>query len=134
MSVKSKKSSVKIDRPFKADLLKQARAVVRQYQVILNQEDDHWYGRGLELPMTFGDGETVEACIADTVEAMVASVALMLEEGQRPPTPAREGKRTEQVNIRLSAEEKLRLETIAEERGYRGLGDYMRAAALEHAR
>ena len=54
----------------------------------------------------------------------------MLEEGQSPPPPASEGVRTEQVNIRFSAEEKLALETAARQHGFRSVSDYVRAAAL----
>jgi uncharacterized protein (DUF1778 family) len=37
------------------------------------------------------------------------------------------------VNLRLSAEEKLRLETAAQRKGFRGLSDFIRAAALHDA-
>ena len=42
----------------------------------------------------------------------------MLEEGQRPPTPSRAGTRTMQVNVRLTAEEKVLLESTAKRQGY----------------
>ena len=58
----------------------------------------------------------------------------MLEEGQKPPRPAREGKRTQQVNVRLTAEEKAMLEGTAKRNGFHGLSDFLRAAAIEAAR
>jgi predicted RNase H-like HicB family nuclease len=105
--------------------------MVGEYQVILNCEEGHWYGRGLELPHVYGDGETPERCIASTREALTAAVAYMLEQGQAPPTPAKQGKRTTQVNVRLTAEEKVILEGTARRKGFEGLSDFIRAAAME---
>ena len=91
MSAKSKKSAKAIDRPFDAHTMAKAVKVAEQYQVILAFEDGHWYGRGLELPNIHGDGKTVNQCVENTREAFAGWVAYLLEEGQRPPTPAREG-------------------------------------------
>jgi predicted RNase H-like HicB family nuclease len=134
MSAKSKKSAKAIDRPFDADLLARARLVADSYQVILSMEDGHWYGRGLELPHVFGDGPTVERCVEETRQALTGAVALLLEEGSRVPAPARENTRTHQVNVRLTAEEKILLETSSKRKGFNGLSDFIRAAALESAK
>ena len=121
-------------RPFAADIQKRAQTMVSDYQVILNCEEGHWYGRGLELPNVFGDGETPAECIDNTREALAAAVAYMLEQGQAPPTPAKQGKRTTQVNVRLTAEEKVILESSARRKGFEGLSDFLRAAAMEAVR
>ena len=134
MSAKSKKSAKAIDRPFDAHTLAKARKVADQYQVILAFEDGHWYGRGLELPNIHGDGKTVNRCVENTREALAGCVAYLLEEGQRPPSPAREGTRTAQVNVRLTAEEKALLESTAKRKGYSGLSDFIRAAAIDATR
>ena len=134
MSVKSKKSAKAIDRPFDADVTAKAKAIAQEYQVIVACEDGHWYGRGLEMPRVFGDGKTANQCIENTREALTAAVAYLLEEGQRPPTPATDGRRTMQVNVRLTAEEKALLEVTAQRKGFSGLSDYVRAAAIEVAR
>jgi predicted RNase H-like HicB family nuclease len=134
MSVKSKESAGAIDRPFSAEVLNQAAEIAERHQIILSREEGRWYGRGLELPNVFGDGRTVTQCIADSREALRGAVACMLEEGQKPPTPAQEGVRTQQVNVRLTAEEKAHLETTAKRKGFKGLSDFIRAAALESAR
>lgn len=134
MSAKSKKSVKAIDRPIDADVMAKARKIAGAYQVILACEDGRWYGRGLEMPRVFGDGKTANQCIEDTREALTVAVACLLEEGQRPPTPASEGTRTMQVNVRLTAEEKALLEVTAKRKGFTGLSDYVRAAAMEVAR
>ena len=134
MSAKSKKSAKPIDRPIDADVMAKAKAIAQEYQVILACEDGHWYGRGLELPGVHGDGKTVGQCVENTREAFCGWVAYLIEEGQRPPTPAREGTRTMQVNVRLTAEEKALLEVTAKRKGFSGLSDYVRAAAMEVAR
>jgi predicted RNase H-like HicB family nuclease len=108
--------------------------MVSDYQIIVECEDGHWYGRGLELPHVYGDGETAEQCIDSTREALAAAVAYLLEAGQVPPTPARHGKRTTQVNVRLTADEKAILENTARRKGFEGLSDFLRAAAMEAVR
>ena len=134
MSDKSKKSAEAIDRPFSAQVLKEAKRIVAEYQVVMHCEEGHWYGRSLELPRVFGDGKTADQCIKDTQEALCGAVACMLEQGQKPPVPAREGTRTQQVNVRLTADEKAVLETTARRKGFKGLSDFLRAAALDAVR
>lgn len=48
--------------------------------------------------------------------------------------PATTGRRTEQVNVRLTADEKLLLEASAQRKGYSGLSDFIRAVAIEATR
>jgi predicted RNase H-like HicB family nuclease len=91
-----------------------------------------WYGHALAYPEAMGDGKTPEQSIKETREALLAAVATMLEDGQTPPAPARQGVRTEQVNVRLTAEEKAVLESKAKSRGFRGLSDFIRTSALSN--
>ncbi len=135
MSGKSRKSSKKaLDRPFAAEILAKARKLADQYQVIVWHEEEEWFGRGLELPHVFGDGHTPDECLENTREALVGMVATLLERRERPPTPAHAGKRTAQINVRLTAEEKALLEVTAQRKGFNGLSDFVRAAALESIR
>ncbi len=130
MSAKSKSSSKALERPFDATVLKRARAIAEQYQIILQFEDGEYYGRGLEMPYVMNDGKTPDACVRATRESLTIAIATLLEAGDVPPAPASEGKRTEQVNVRLTPEEKLLLEEAARSRGFRGLGDFVRTTAL----
>jgi predicted RNase H-like HicB family nuclease len=134
MPAKLKKSSKAIDRPIDAGTLKRAEVIAQRYQIILSCEEGHWYGRGLELPQVFGDGKTANQCIENTREALAGVVAFLLEEGRRPPSPARAGARTAQVNIRLTPEERALLETTSRQKGFSGLSDFVRAAAMEMAK
>jgi predicted RNase H-like HicB family nuclease len=108
--------------------------MVAEYQIVLTSDDGRWYGRGLELPLVFGDGKTPEKCVESTREALGAAVAYFIEQGQLPPAPANSGKRTTQVNVRLTAEEKAILEGAARRKGFEGMSDFLRAAAMESAR
>jgi uncharacterized protein (DUF1778 family) len=58
----------------------------------------------------------------------------MLEDGQVPPAPASEQKRTEQVNVRLTTEERLLLEEAAHNKGFRGISDFVRTTSLAQAK
>lgn len=119
-----------MDRPFAKRILAEARAIAGLYKIILESEDGHWYGSGLEIPTAFGDGKTPHAAVADTREALVLAVAYLLEKGETPPTPAREGKRSVQVNVRLTPREKAVLESKAQAKGFRGLSDFIRNSVL----
>ncbi len=130
MCAKSKKPSKELDRPFAAAVLAQAREIAELYQVVLWQEEGHWFGRGLELPLTFGDGPTAEKAVKNTRAGLVAHVAHLLEKGQRPPAPASAGTRGEQVNVRLSTDEKQSFELAARSRGFEGLSDFIRTTVL----
>lgn len=132
-SVRSRNSSstkLALDRPFDRTILATARTIAEQYKIIVEFEDGGWYGHGLEMPTVFGDGRTVQAAVADTREALVTAVAYLLEKGQTPPAPAREGNRSMQVNVRLTPEEKGVLESRAKAKGFRGLSDFIRASVL----
>lgn len=126
MSSKSKK----LNREFDKKVLSNARKIVEKYEVIISHENDEWYGRGLEMPTVFGDGKTPDECVKNTKDALVATVAHLLEQGEVIPAPAGDGKRTEQVNVRLTTEEKVILVASARSNGFRGLGDFLRAKAF----
>lgn len=133
MSAKSKNSSKRIDRAFDAALLRRASSIAAQYQIVLQFEDGEYYGRGLEMPYVMNDGKTPDRCVTATRDSLTVAVATLLEKGEVPPAPASGGKRSEQVNVRLTTEEKLTLENAARSRGFKGLGDFMRATVLAHA-
>jgi predicted RNase H-like HicB family nuclease len=134
MSAKSKKSSKAIDRPFDRNALRRAREIANSYQIIITPEDGEYFGRGLEMPNVMGDGRTPDACAAATREGLTVAVAYLLENGEAPPPPASEGKRSEQVNVRLTSEEKVMLEEAARRRGFRGLSDFIRSISLASTR
>ncbi len=125
------KRGASVGRPMKAATLAEARRWASEYQVIVAQEDGHWYGRGLELPQVMGDGPTAERCIEATREALATAVGYLLETGRRPPTPARERQRTTQVNVRFTAEEKALLEAASRRKGFQSLSEFIRTAAVE---
>jgi len=123
------------DRPFDPSLLDRARAIASRYQIVVHFEDGEWYGRGLELPMAMNDGETPDACIANTRAILTTAVAVMLEDGQTPPRPAASAEpvRSQQVNVRLTDDEKAMMESASQRKGFRGISDFVRAAALTEA-
>ena len=134
MSAKLKSSSKKIDRPFDPAILRRAREIAGSYQIILHFEDGLYFGRGLELPTAMNHGKTPDECVRATREILTTAVAYMLESGQTPPSPASENKRTEQINVRLTPEEKLFLEEAARTKGFRGISDFVRSASLANAK
>jgi hypothetical protein len=118
-----------IDRPIARAILLRARQAVARYQITLWQEGGQYWGRCVELDC-LGDGPTAQKCVKATRQAAVVAAAVALKQGEDLPPRAREGVRTEQVNVRLSLEEKSAIEAAANRLGYRGVSDYMRAAAI----
>ena len=131
MSAKSKSSrkSGAVDRPFDPAILDRARKIASRYRVVLRQEDGHWFGHGVELPDAHEDGMTPDACVDKCREMFGTVVAYMLEQGQVPPAPADEAKRTVQLNVRFTPTEKFVLESAARRSGL-GISDYVRDKAL----
>jgi predicted RNase H-like HicB family nuclease len=134
MSARQSKQPKAIDRPFESALLKRAVEIASAYQIILQFEDGEYYGRGLEMPLVMNDGKTPDECVRATRESLISAVATLLEKGEQPPAPASEAKRSEQVNVRLTVEEKLLLDEAARRRGFKGLGDFVRTTALANLR
>jgi predicted RNase H-like HicB family nuclease len=126
MSNKSKK----LKKPFNKDILATAKKIARKYEVIMSFENGEWYGRGLEMPNVFGDGKTPDECVRNTQDGLISAVAHLLERGDVVPAPASEHRRTEQVNIRLTVEEKAILGASAKSKGFQGLADFIRTKAL----
>ncbi len=134
MCAKSRKDSDKkndaIDRPFDPEVLRRAADLAPQYRLVLEQEEDGFGATVFEMPNVYGFGETVDACIKETRELLESALAFMMESGEAIPLPSAEPKRTEQVNIRLTPDEKWQLEEAARRQGFRGVSDYVRSATL----
>jgi predicted RNase H-like HicB family nuclease len=128
-STTSKKA---LDRPFDPAIWRRAKRIAAAYRIVLEPAKNGLLGYSIEMPTVAIDGTTPNECFEETREALTVGVATMLELGRTPPGTG--GRRTAQVNIRLSYDEKLRLEEAARDAGFRGLSDYVRHAALVEAR
>lgn len=128
----AKRGRGRIDRPFDPAILKRAKGIVDRYQVVIRRESDGYYGRGLELPGALGNGTTPAACLDSTRDSMAAVVAFMIERGETPPPAASDETKLVQLNVRISAGEKMMFEEAARQRG-QGLSDFIRSAGLERA-
>jgi predicted RNase H-like HicB family nuclease len=112
-------------------LLAKAAAISAGYRLLITpRPDGEFTGCAVEMPLVIGRGKTEAACIADTRDALAQTVASYLERGETPPAPATDAKREVQLNIRLTPDERLRIEERARLAGFRSLADYVRRAAL----
>jgi predicted RNase H-like HicB family nuclease len=115
----------------KASVLRKAKKIAGSYRITIERHDRLGFiGSSLELPTVFADAKTPETCYEATQEALMVAVATMIERGQRPPQPASAKKRNEQVNVRLTSEEKTLLSNAASSLGFKGISDFLRNAAL----
>lgn len=129
ISARSRKS-LKVGNLPTAQHEAEAARLAELYRITLWQEDGEWWGRCVELPHCLGDGATCDAAVKATKQGIAASVSADLADGIPAPLPAREGVRSEQVNVRLSADERQAIEANAIRAGFKGLADYIRAVAL----
>jgi predicted RNase H-like HicB family nuclease len=131
-SLKNEAKSGKLEKPFKEPVLRKAKQIADKYRITLERNDRLGFiGSSVELPTVFTDAKTPQDCYKATEEALTVAVAMMLERGQRPPQPASAGMRTEQVNVRLTAEEKLLFTNAAANLGFKGISDFIRNSALD---
>jgi len=131
---KSKKTKRKLDRPFAAEVLREARAHASHYRIVIEPDDEVGYiGRVMEMPSIMADGLSPQDCYDQTSEAAIGAVALLLEQGQCPPAPASSQKRTAQINVRVTEDERMKLEDAAKRLGFRGVSDFVRTSALSNA-
>jgi len=122
-------------RPFDGKIWTQAKAIASDYRILIEADDEvGYFGRSLEMPGVMADGTTPTKCVEAVREALASAIATMIEQGQTPPLPAREERRTSQLNIRLTPEEKEILETAARHKGFRGVSDFVRTTTLSHLR
>jgi predicted RNase H-like HicB family nuclease len=111
--------------------VRKAKKIVADYRIILERHERLGFiGSSVELPTVFSDARTPEKCYKAVADALMVAVATMIECGQRPPQPASAGRRTEQVNVRLTAEEKLLFANAATNLGFKGISDFIRNTAL----
>ena len=123
-----------ISRAFDPAVLTKATKLVRQYRLTFERDAEVGFvGSSIEMPYVMADGATIEDCATSTAEALIGAIATLLEAGERPPSPASKGKRERQINVRLTAEEKVRLEEAARREGFRSISDFIRTTALNRA-
>lgn len=130
-SSKSGAKSKDLKRSFKESVLRKAKKMAADYRIVLEKNERLGFiGSSVELPTVFADAKTPDKCYKATQEALMVAVATMIECGQRPPQPASAGRRTEQVNVRLTAEEKLLFANAAMNLGFKGISDFIRNTTL----
>jgi len=130
-SSKSGAKSKNLKQPFKKSVVRKASKIVADYRIMLERNERLGFvGSSVELPTVFADAKTPEKCYRATEDALMVAVATMIECGQRPPQPASAGRRTEQVNVRLTSEEKLLFANAATNLGFKGISDFIRSTAL----
>ena len=130
-NTRTKTKIVDLRRALKASVLRKAKKIVVDYRITLERNDRLGFiGSSIELPTVFADAKTPDRCYKATEEALMVAVATMIECGQRPPQPASAKKRTVQVNVRLTSEEKLLLANAATNLGFKGISDFIRNTAL----
>lgn len=118
--------------PFSGEVLRKARKKAGEYHIVIERSERLGFiGSSIELPNVYAEGKTADECYCTVQEALTIAVATMIEAGRRPPMVAGPHKRTIQVNVRLTPEEKSMLLNASFLLGFSGLSDFIRNAAIE---
>ena len=126
-----KSKSVDRDHVFPLTIQRRATKAASNYQIVIQAHPEGGFaGRVGEMRSIVGFGETVLDCYQETLENLTFALAILMEDGQKIPSPFSDRSRAEQVNVRLTSEEKQQLVERAKAGGFRGVSDYVRAKAL----
>ena len=123
-------------RPFAPEIEAEAERIVSLYRMFVewHAADELFYAGGAEYGYLCGHGPTREEALAMATDGLIGAVATTLEGGDEPPMPfADVDDRDEHVEVKVSAAELRELERLADRAGFRGVGDYLRHAALSRA-
>jgi len=132
ISSKAKTKTKGLEKPFKPSVLREAKKIADGYHITMEKNERLGFiGSSFELPTVFVDGRTPDKCYNATQEALVVAVSTMIENGQRPPRSASANRRTVQVNVRLTSQEKLLIANASSNLGFKGVSDFIRNSALE---
>ncbi|MEM9754149.1 MAG: type II toxin-antitoxin system HicB family antitoxin [Planctomycetota bacterium] len=108
---------------------REAQERAEHYQINVFTDDGLWYGRIVEMPSVMNHGKTPAAAIKAARELLATTLAYHIEESL-PIVPPISETRDRQINVRVSGYEKQALERAAKQQGFRGIGDFVRHAAL----
>lgn len=128
----------RIDPVRDRDLIARAEAAARDYRIVLDATDSGGFiGSVAEMPGVMAEGRSAEECVEFTRRALVIGIMALLRRGHTPVPSLkqrrREGelRREDQLNLRLSADEKRMLEQAARKQGFRSVSEFVRTRALE---
>jgi hypothetical protein len=128
----SRDFGVVVDTQRDPELIRQAHSITDEYRIILDEvSPGRFVGTASEMPRITGEGGTPDECVAETRRLLAGAAAIMLKAGQNPPRSAKARSRGEQLNVRLTAQEKLLLEDAAQSLGFRSVSDLVRTRALQ---
>jgi predicted RNase H-like HicB family nuclease len=122
-----------LEAPFDAALWRRATKSAEKYSVLVQAVGDRFIARCVEMPGVTALGATSDEALQALREPLTVAIATLLESDRKVPAPAGEGKRESQVNVKLTAEERIIVEEASKREGFRGLSDYFRHAALRLA-
>ncbi len=118
---------------FDKTILAKARKIVADYSIIIEKNNKLGYiAWSVELPTVFADSKGRTECLREEEEALTGAVATMIECGRKPPPSSLAKKRTEQINIRLTAYEKFLLTNRGKEHGFKGVSDLIRDRVIKN--
>lgn len=137
MSEKLSNSSKKMPdrKPIDPALLRQARRHASQFGrvTVFDSVSDEWVSTCVELPNAIGVGDSAKEAEKELTENLAVHFAYLKEIGRTWPEPS-SSPRSEQLNIRLTVQEKAEFEAAAKRLGLSSVADLVRMIVLDEIR
>lgn len=130
-----RKGTVPIDAPFDPAVLRRARRHASAFgrTTLFDAESGEWVSRCVELPDTIGVGDSARDAMKELTENLAVWFAYLAEQGDPWPDPS-SAPRSEQVNIRLTVQERAEFEAAAKRLGLSSIADLVRLSVLDMIR
>jgi len=121
----------------KESISSKAKKIAKNYKITIEQNKESsnsgFIGSSVELPSISVKSTTVEKCYIDTKKALNVAILKILESNRKPQGRNRTDKRTKQVNIRFTLDEKALLNSFASNIGLKdNLSTLLRHIILEY--
>ena len=130
---KTARTTTLLKKPPSQKHLARGRRLAVRYRLVINKHPENgFWGSTVEMPMVLGSGATIEKCAQDILDATAVTIAVELELGQRPPTPASEGKRNTKIVVMVTADDASRFGEESRRQGFARVSDFLRSAGLKH--
>jgi len=114
-------------------IFQKAVELARSYHIVVRESATGGFiANCAELPVSIHRDQAEDALKAARHAAEVG-IATILEDGEEPPAPIEFHRRTEQVNVRMSVEDKRLIQKACEAKGISSLSEFFRRSTVNAA-
>lgn len=115
------------------ELVQRARDIVQNYSMFISPHSKKGFrGRSVEFPEILVHAPDRASCLKKLEQVLTQVVLTVLKDGGTVPRPS-DGRMTEQLNFKLTFDQKLLVENLASQRGFSGLSEFIRDLVIRES-